>query len=466
MEKRQAFDPVRMLAWGILQAMERPSAFADQILDQTFSRAPHLSSLDRAYISEMVLGTLRWRGRLDAVIRSALEFREKRVDPRVLQVLRLGAYQILFMDRVPHWAAVDESVRLAKAAFKDARIAGFVNALLRSISRNKGRDTFPSFQHQPVDHITQALSHPRWLVERWVAEFGPEIARSLCAANNRKPPFTVRTNTLKTSREDLREQFSASAIPSFPTRFSPEGLILEKSLLPTTEGLFQKGMYFVQDEASQLISHLLDPLPGDRVLDACAAPGGKSTHLAQLMKDQGEIIALDFHPSKIRLIRENCARLGISAVRPFPADASQPLSFPSGYIFDRILLDPPCTGLGILHRNPEAKWRRKPEDILRLQHLQRNLLENVAHWLRPGGVLVYSTCTMTREENDLVVDFFLDRHPDFSLEGLGAFLPESSHPLIDGRGFLRTYPEMIIRREDYRMDGFFAARLRRAGKGG
>jgi 16S rRNA (cytosine967-C5)-methyltransferase len=463
MEKRPAFDPVRMLAWEVLQRIERSSAFADQILDQTFSRAPDLSPLDRSYISEMVLGSLRWQGRLDALIQSSLQFPEKRVDPRLLQLLRMGAYQVLFMDRVPDSAAVNESVRLARAAFKDARMAGFVNAILRSISRNKGRNTFPSFQHQPVEHITQAFSHPRWLVERWVAEFGPEKARNLCLANNRKPPFTVRTNTLKTSRENLAEQFRASAIASLPTRFSPEGLILGKSLLPTSEGLFQKGLYFVQDEVSQLIPHLLGPRPGDRVLDACAAPGGKSTHLAQLMKDQGEIIALDLHPSKIGLLRENCARLGISIVRPFRTDASRPLPFPPDDVFDRILLDPPCTGLGILHRNPESKWRRKPEDILRLQRLQRDLLENVAVWLKPGGVLVYSTCTMTREENDQVVDVFLNRHPDFTLEDLGAVLPESTRPLIDGRGFLRTYPEMVAA-EDYRMDGFFAARLKRDGK--
>ena len=462
MEKTEAFDPVRRLAWTILQQVEGSSGFADLTLDRAFSKAPELRPLDRAYITEMVLGTLRWQGRLDAIIQRASKSREKKLDSRLLHLLRLGAYQILFMDRVPDSAAVNESVRLAKAVFKNEKIAGFVNGLLRSIARHKDQEDFPSFQDHPADHIAQAFSHPRWLVERWVTEFGPEIAKKLCAANNQKPPFTVRTNTLKISREVLGEQFSALSISSLPTQFSPEGLILAKSPFPAEEGLFQKGMYFVQDEASQVIPHLLGPQPGERVLDACAAPGGKTTHLAQLMKDRGEILALDLQGSKIRLIQENCTRLGISIVRATPADASRPLPFPSDDLFDRILVDAPCTGLGILHRNPEAKWRRKPEDILRLQHLQGGLLDNVSSRLKPGGILVYSTCTMTREENDWAVASFLKSHPDFELEDLRSLSPSSYHSLIDARGYLQTYPEMITRNEDYRMDGFFAARMRKS----
>ena len=465
MEKTAAFDPVRRLAWTILQQIEGSSDFADFTLDRAFSKAPELRPLDRAFISEMVLGTFRWQGRLDAIIQRASKSPGKKLDSRLPPLLRMAAYQILFMDRVPDSAAVNESVRLAKAAFKNEKIAGFVNALLRSIARRKDQEDFPPFQDHPVDHIAQALSHPRWLVERWVTEFGPEMAKKLCAANNQKPPFMVRTNTLRISREDLGEQFSALGISSIPTQFSPEGLILPKSPLLGEEGLFQKGLFFVQDEASQIIPHLLDPQPGERVLDACAAPGGKTTHLAQLMKDRGEIFALDLQASRIRLIRENCLRLGISMVRATQTDASRPLPFPPDYLFDRILVDAPCTGLGILHRNPEAKWRRKPEDFFRFQKVQGKLLANVSSRLKIGGILVYSTCTMTREENDWIVSSFLKSHPDFELENLRSLSPTSYHSLIDPRGYLRTYPEMITRNEDYRMDGFFAARMRKVGKG-
>jgi 16S rRNA (cytosine967-C5)-methyltransferase len=454
------YDPVRLLAWKILQEIDRSSSFADLALDRAFTDSPHMGSLDRAMISEMVLGTLRWRGRLDIHLQYAVKAPGKKIEPRLAQLLRLGAYQILFMDRVPESAAVNESVRLARVLFKNQRITGFVNALLRSLIRNKDRDLFPSFTEQPLEHISQAFSHPPWLVERWVREFGPETARSLCAANNRKPPFTVRTNTLKITREALHRRLGEGRISSQPTSFSPEGLLLKKSPALTEERLFQEGLYFVQDESSQVVSHLLSPQPGERILDACAAPGGKTTHLAQLMEDRGEIIALELHGSKIKLIEENCRRLGITMVRAVERDVSQSLPFPPGETFDRILLDAPCTGLGILHRNPEAKWRRKPEDIARLSRVQNLLLDSVSSWLKPGGSLVYSTCTMTPEENDGIVHSFLERHPEFRLEDLREVLPAGLRPLVDSQGFYRTYPEGVIR-EPNRMDGFFAARLRK-----
>ena len=454
------YDPVRLLAWKVLQEMDRSSSFADLALDRAFSESPGLRPLDRAMISEMVLGILRWQGMLDTHLQNALKARGKKIEPRLLHLLRLGAYQILFMDRVPESAAVNESVSLAKVLFKSEKITGFVNALLRSVIRNKDRDLFPPFAEQPVEHISQAFSHPSWLAERWVREFGPETARNLCAANNRKPPFTVRTNTLKITREELHRRLGEAHLSSQPTSFSPEGLFLKKSPVLTEERLFQEGLYFVQDESSQVVSRLLSPQPGERILDACAAPGGKTTHLAQLMEDRGEIIALELHGAKIKLLEENCRRLGITMVRAVEADVSQSLLFSPEEAFDRILLDAPCTGLGILHRNPEAKWRRKPEDIARLSQVQKSLLDSVSSWLKPGGILVYSTCTMTPEENDRVVHSFLERHPGFRPEDLREVLPAGLRPLVDAQGFYRTYPEGVIR-EPNRMDGFFAARLKK-----
>jgi len=326
------------------------------------------------------------------------------------------------------------------------------------VIRNKNRELFPPFAERPVEHITRALSHPAWLVERWVREFGPEVALRICAANNQKPPFTIRTNTLKISREELQTKLEEAGSPSQPAAFSPEGLFLKKSPALAEDRLFQGGMYFIQDESSQLIPHFLSPQPGERVLDVCAAPGGKTTHIAQLMKDRGEIIALELHGPKIKLIGENCRRLGITAVRTLEADATHPLPFPPGMTFDRVLVDAPCTGLGILHRNPEARWRRKPEDITRLSRVQGALLDNVCSRLKSGGTLVYSTCTMNTEENDGVIKLFLEKHPEFHLEDLRDLAPASLHPLVDSKGFFRTYPEGVTA-ETNRMDGFFAARL-------
>ena len=461
MDKPPAVDEVRMQAWKILRQVEESGAFADLSLDQAFAKNPHWRPLDRAFLLELVLGTLRWRGRIDHAIHLASAYPGKNIQAQLLQLLRLGAYQILFLDRVPDSAAVNESVRLAKAIFKNAKMSAFVNAVLRTLSRKKDQKIFPSFLAHPVEYVTQALSHPRWMVESWIKDWGPETTREVCAANNLRPPFTVRVNTLKISRENLREEFKGVGMDSLPTPFSPEGLILKKSPSLTEDALFQKGMYFVQDEASQMISHLLAPRPGQRVLDACAAPGGKCTHVAQLMEGRGELIALDLHDSKLQAIQENCRRLGITTVQTFRADATQPLPFPAQVTFDRILIDAPCTGLGILHRNPEIKWRRKPQDPLRSQSLQMALLENVCSRLKKGGILVYSTCTMTREENDSVVEAFLGRHKDFQSEDLRSILPKSWQPLIDDKGFLRTYPQMIIPKEGYRLDGFFAARMRK-----
>jgi 16S rRNA (cytosine967-C5)-methyltransferase len=460
-ETSPPFDEVRMLAWDFLQRVERSQAFADLLLDSIFSKNPKLRVLDRAFISELVLGTLRWRSRLDLAIHRAAKFPQKKIDSRLLHLLRMGAFQILFMDRVPPFAAVNESVRLVKAAFKNEKIAGFTNAVLRSVARMDSQEGFPSFEEQPVEYIAQVLSHPPWMVERWVREFGPDLARKMCEGNNLRPPFTVRVNTLKTTRESLQQQLAEAGVQSLPTPFSPEGLILQESLWLPEEPLFQKGFYFVQDEASQIVAHLVDPRPGERVLDACAAPGGKTTHLAQRMSDQGKIIALDLHDQKLERVRDNCRRLGITIVTGFRADASKPLPFPEESTFDRILVDAPCTGLGTLHRHPEAKWREKPRDAERLHRLQVALLENLWTRLKPGGILVYSTCTVTREENDFVVEAFLRNHKDFHLEDLRPIVPPFLHPLIDEKGFLRTYPGLTIARDRYRLDGFFAARMRR-----
>ena len=459
--KPSAWDEVRLQAWEILQKIGKNSTPSDLLFKRTFSQNLHWTPLDRAFLVELVQGTLRWRNRLDGAILRAARFPGKKIELRLLHLLRLGAYQIMFLDRVPDSAAVNETVRLAKVLFKNEKVSGFANAILRHIARNKDREVFPPFQDQPIEYLIQALSHPSWMVERWVKEFGPETTRKICAANNLRPPFTVRVNALKISRESLQGKMAAMSFRSRLTSFSPDGLVWEGGLDPATEDLFAQGFYYIQDEASQLIAHLVAPQPGERLLEACAAPGGKVTHMAQLMGDRGEIIALDLHDFKIDLIRENCRRLGIQTIKGLRADATQPLPFPADFFFDRILLDAPCTGLGTLHRNPEVKWRRRLEDVLRLQNLQSSILRNLCTRLKPGGILVYSTCTMTPEENDGVVEGFLAAHRDFQLEDLHSIVSNEIRPLIDVKGFLRTYPTLVIGDKGYRLDGFFAARMKK-----
>jgi 16S rRNA (cytosine967-C5)-methyltransferase len=458
------FDAVRMLAVKLLQHIDRSQAFADEILDRSFSASPELRPLDRAFVTEMVLGVLRWRGRLDWILRQVLKTPQKKLNTQVHEILRLGVYQLFFMDRVPPSAAINESVRLTKSIFKDEKISGFVNGVLRTVLRKKGELPFPSPEKDPVTYLSHFFSHPRWLVDRWFKEFGFETARGICAANNRRPPWTLRVNTLKTSKEKLAIELMKAGIHSHPAPFSYDGLIAEQNPFYEGEILFQNGLFFLQDEASQIVTFLLQPQPGELILDACAAPGGKGTHIAQVMGNQGKIIAIDLQEEKIRMIEENAYRLGVKIIEASPADARNPLSFPRRPVFDRILVDAPCSGLGTLHRNPEAKWRRKPEDIHRLRSLQLALLQNVSSPLKPGGVLVYSTCTLTTEENDQVVDGFLKGNPNFMVEDLHSFMPSSWHPLLDEKGFYRTYPRMLVEDEEYRMDGFFAARIRKKGQ--
>jgi 16S rRNA (cytosine967-C5)-methyltransferase len=291
-------------------------------------------------------------------------------------------------------------------------------------------------------------------VSRWVEQRGVEETIALCSANNQFPLLTVRVNTLKGSREEVMKRLHDEGIEAIPTPFSPVGLCIKAPPPLASWGPLQEGWLQVQDEAAQLVSLILAPKPGERVLDLCAAPGGKTTHLAQLMQNQGEIVAVDVSPAKLAILKENCRRLGISIVKARALDATRPLPFPPGS-FDSCLVDAPCTGLGTLRRHPEGKWRIKEQDILRLQEMQSQILRQAAPLIKQGGVLVYSTCTLTPEENEGVTEGFLSEHKEFSLEHASGLLPRGCEGLVDTKGCLRTLPHR------HGTDGFFAARIMR-----
>lgn len=463
MNHPRAYDQARFWAWEILWQIEKKEAFADLALEEVLARQKNLTLRDRSFIYELVLGTLRWQGKIDRHISLAIRYPGKKIKAKLHILLRLGAYQLLFLNKVPDAAAVNESVRLAKAIFRDDKIAHFVNAVLRTIARHKDQQIAPPLADDPVEHIAANFSHPRWLVELWIKEYGVEMTRDICAANNMPPPLTLRANTLQTTPQNLRAILAAAGLELQPTLFSPWGLIIKKPSLLNLEALLHRGDFYIQDEASQIIPTLLEVHPGDKVLDVCAAPGGKTTHLAELMRNQGEIVALDLSVPKIKLMQQNCRRLGIPIVKTICADSTRPLPLQPHLYFDRILLDAPCSGLGILHRHPDIKWRRRPEDIERLSLLQLNLLENISSYLKKGGILVYSTCTMTRQENEMVIEKFLRRHRDFVKDDLRNIISPSLKSLVNAQGFLRTYPDFILPQGEYRLDGFFAARLRRNG---
>ena len=439
--------------------MDEAALHPDRLLTDSFKRYRHLTSLDRSFLTELTYGAIRWRGKLDWVIRSFSKIPFEKIELETLNILRLGLYQILFLSRTPASAAVNESVELAKG-IRGKGGAGFVNAVLRSTIRQKDEIPYPEIDEDPARHLSVVQSHPLWLVRRWVKEIGVEETLRACTFNNRISSLTLRTNTLKIDRKDLIEKLKGKECKPVPTTYSEEGIVL-RDPPPTSELPFIKeGLYIIQDEASQLVTSILDPKPGERILDACAAPGGKTTHMAQKMENRGEIGALDVSKGKLDLIEEGCQRLGIRIVRTIKGNAAEPLPIPLGMEYDRILADVPCSGFGTLRRNPDLKWRRGEEDIKRLSELQLSILRNLAVYVKEGGVLIYSTCTVFHEENEDVVGKFLDGHPEFKLEPMdrvaSAFIAdgksEKFHPFFQN-GYFKTFPP---RNE---MDGFFVARL-------
>ena len=440
----------RQAACAVLLRIQKEGCYADQLMDRELSSGK-LSGPDRGLFAELVFGVLRRQGTLDHVLSGLLAQPLARQEPQVLIFLRLGLYQLMYLDRIPESAAVNESVNLAKQILP--RASGLVNAVLRNYLRHKDTVSFPDPVAAPAASIAARHSHPAWLVKLWFSQIGEEETELLAEASSCQPPLTLRVNSLATTRSDLLERFAANGITAAACRFSPSGVVVEgRHHIPGLPG-FREGLFVVQDEASQLAGILLDPQPGERVLDCCAAPGGKATHLAQLMDNRGELLAMDVAGSKLPLIQEAALRLGITNIRTRAADLLQSGAFPSD-AFDRVLLDAPCSGLGVIRRNPEAKWRLSPEDITRLAATQKVMLKNAVRMLKPGGVLLYSTCSTTREENEDVVRDFLLRHPHCVLENLNEIFPDYRE-LFTEEGMYRAWPHR------YGMDGFFSARIRK-----
>ncbi len=441
----------RAICLDILDRTKRADAHPDRLLTDSFKRYRYLTSLDRAFLTELTYGVIRWRGRLDWVIRHFSKIPFEKVEPGTLNILRLGLYQILFLSRTPSSAAVNESVELAKRV-RGKGGAGFVNAVLRSSIRQKDEIRYPDMEQDPALHISVGQSHPSWLVQRWIEELGVEETLRICKFNNQISPLTLRTNALKINRADLIEKLRGKELKPLPTAFSEEGVVLQDPP-PTSELPFlREGLYMIQDEASQLITSVVDPKPGERILDACAAPGGKTTHMAQTMEDRGEIYALDLSRGKLDRIEEMCQRLGIKIVKTVKGNAAVSLPVSNGFEFDRVLADVPCSGFGTLRKNPDLKWKRGEKDIRRLSELQLSILNHLAVYVKEGGVLVYSTCTVFHEENEDVVERFLNEHPEFELDRMEKVLPEKLHLFIRN-GYFKTSPPQN------EMDGFFAARL-------
>jgi len=443
---------VRQLASEILLKVDSQKAYADILLDRTLKTA-RLSERDRALLTELIYGTLRWRGKIDARLSQQLSRSLTDTDAFVRNLLRVAVYQLFFLDKIPDYAAVNEAVELAKHQ-RGNKNAGFVNGVLRNLLRQKQNPTKSKADDPSVSALAADYSHPEWLVKRWIDEFGRGEAGALMLANNQRSPLVLRANRLKSSRDKLLVRLLSQGIAASATPWSPDGIMLESCGAVENLPGFAEGLFQVQGESSQLVAQLLAPSAGERILDACAAPGGKTTHIAELMKDTGELIALDNSARGGERIRENIARLDLHSIQVTRADTTKKLSGKLSVIYDRILVDAPCSGLGTLRSHPEIKWQRQEADIRRLSGLQSKILERLASYLKPGGVLVYSTCTLSREENELIVEAFLPAHKEFELEDAARYLPAAAKHMVCG-----SYFQALPQRDN--TDGFFAARLRK-----
>lgn len=448
-------DEVRKTALYILNTLNKERNTLDNLLEDVFREKTLFSKKDRALLQALVYGVLRWRGRLDYIIDYFSKTRLNKINPNVLNILRLGLFQIIYLDRIPVSAAVNTSVEMTKAAAAPW-VVGYVNGLLRNAVREYGHVTFPDVDKDPVKALATKKSFPEWLIKRWLDRFGLKETGLLCDAINTIPPITVRCNTLKTNRKKLVKVLERYAEKIKITNYAPDGgfFFNPKRSIPNIEA-FENGLFQVQDEAAQLVTLHLNPQSGETILDACAGLGGKTGHIAQMMKNSGRLVAMDKDENKLMRLESEMHRLGVSIVTTRIHDLSSPLNREHFGKFDRILLDAPCSGLGVLRRNPDIKWRASQQNLAYCQKRQALFLDNLAHFVKPSGILVYAVCSMEPEENESVIKGFLNKHGKFAIEKKSTGLSFDACSLVTRDGYLKTFPHLN------NMDGFFSICMKR-----
>ncbi|WP_144556682.1 16S rRNA (cytosine(967)-C(5))-methyltransferase RsmB [Bacillus pumilus] len=442
---------VREVALDALIKLEQNQAYSNLLL-QSVMKDKDLADQDKPLLTELVYGTLQNKLALDYMLAPFVK-KPQKVAPWVMQLLRMSLYQMVYLEKIPDRAAIHEAVELTKKRGHKG-ISSLVNGVLRSVQR-EGVPAFDDIK-DPVNRLSIETSHPLWLVQEWVQSYGFEEAESMCRIHLVPPKQTLRVNRIKTDRAALKQKLLDAGIETELGDLSEDALKLMKGSIVSTSS-FQEGYVTIQDESSMLVARALDPQPGETVLDACAAPGGKSTHIAERMNDEGQIVSLDLHEHKVKLIKQAAKRLNLTQIEAKALDARKAKEEYSEASFDRILIDAPCSGFGVIRRKPDMKYTKSPEDSARLATIQQAILNETAPLLKPGGTLVYSTCTMDPTENQQVIHAFLQEHQDFEPDlSLNERLPEQVAPFVQN-GSVQILPHY------FGTDGFFICSMRKKG---
>ena len=452
----------RQVALECLLELSSSDATIASIVDNALQKNT-LKSREHRFVNALVYGVVRWQQQLDWVLDRFINPRF-RLDTKRRTILRLGVFQLLHLNGIPDRAAINETVDLV---IESRKTKGFINAVLRSIQRNGGEITYPKLDTHPLDHISYSFSYPKWLVERWIKDWGVDWTLDFCIASNQIAPLSIRTNTLLTNPEELQEMLSKNGFSTQLSEFVPEGILFESNSNTSEnatshisddkkiKSMLNHENVYVQDESAMLVCHLLMSDTPKFVVDLCAAPGGKTTHMACLMRNSGKIVAIDTSQKKLLRLQENCMRMRIQNVETRALDAAKSdLSFIKEA--DAVLIDAPCSGFGTLRRHPDIRWNKTAKQIHALSQLQYNLLRNTAQHVKPKGLLVYSTCTIEKAENEGVIQRFLKNHPMFRVESPSKSSINKHQTIITPEGYLQTFPHV------HGIDGAFAVRLRKS----
>jgi len=443
---KKKFDPARAAVIEILMLLENNRLTAEEAIHQIIE-SYQFSDLDKRFIRQLANGIIKMKRRLDHDYKFYLSKPSEKLSIRLINILRLGFFQLFFTDRIPDAAAVSESVNLAHV-FCDASRARMVNAVLRTALRNPDRIVFVNKEEDPIRYLADYYSYPDWFVTYCLNEFKFEKTRAYLENMNLPPRISFRVNSLKAKPEEVAAELDKMDVKYSNGKYLPEFFHLEEGGFPIDSSLISEGKIYIQDESAGMAIKLLNPKPGFNVLDFAAAPGGKATFAAALMRNKGMVTAVDKSRPRLEMMIANSKRLGVKIINPVLSDNKEFKAEP----FERVILDVPCTGWGNARKHSDLRWTKQPEDIDKLARLQANMIDKASRMVMPGGIMVYSTCTIIRKENDDVVEEFLLRNPDFMLESGRTCFPDE---VVSERGFVKTYPNKT------HLSGAFSARMKK-----